>query len=107
MSTTPANGTRNRRKLARLVALGLGLAIIGRKRHMRRHLMAGTYAGGFGRFGPGRFGHGPWDKAGGQQPMTLPPFIEATLKAWHDRAHGIVPPAQGPGAAEQSPASRV
>jgi len=25
--------------------------------------------------------------------MTLPPFIEATLKAWHDRAHGNVPPA--------------
>ena len=90
------------RKLAMLGGLGLGLAILGRKRRWRRYMaaqmMGGGYAGGpWGRFGG--YAHG--GHAGPQQPMNLPPFIEATLKAWHDRAHGTVPPAGG--APEQPP----
>jgi len=81
-----------KRKLMMLGGLGLGLAMLGRKRRWRRYamsqMMGGGYAGGpWGRFGG--YGHaGP----GGPQAFTLPPFIEATLKAWHDRAHGSVPP---------------
>ena len=76
-----------------LGGLGLGLAMLGRKRRWRRYavsqMMGGGYAGGpWGRFGG--YGHGG---PGPQQTFTLPPFIEATLKAWHDRAHGTVPPA--------------
>jgi hypothetical protein len=86
------------RKLAMLGGLGLGLAMLGRKRRMRRYAMGQMMGGGFG--GPwgrfGGYGHG----GGTQQPFTLPPFIEATLKAWHDRAHGTVPPA---GAATDQP----
>ena len=77
-----------------LGGIGLGLALLGRKRRMRRFAMSQMMGGGFGGYGPwSRFGgHGPW--AGGpQQAIQLPPFIEATLKAWHDRAHGNVPPA--------------
>src|SRR2546423_2893945 len=83
--------TRDRsRKLMMLGGLGLGLAMLGRKRRWRRYamgqMMGGGYGGPWGRFG----GYGP----GGQgQTFTLPPFIEATLKAWHDPAHGTVPPA--------------
>jgi hypothetical protein len=77
------------RKLMMLGGLGLGLAMLGRKRRLRRYAMSQTMSGGFG---------GPWGRFGGyghggtQQTFTLPPFIEATLKAWHDRAHGTVPP---------------
>src|SRR3979411_3078700 len=83
-----------KRKLLMLGGLGLGLAMLGRKRRLRRYamsqMMGGGYAGGaWGRFGGA--GHG--GPAGPQQPFTLPPFIEATLKAWHDRAHGTVPAA--------------
>jgi len=78
-----------KRKLAMLGGLGLGLAILGRKRRWRRYAMAQMMSGGrWGRFGG--YGHGGY--GGAQQPFTLPPFIEATLKAWHDRAHGTVPP---------------
>ena len=80
------------RKLAMLGGLGLGLAMLGRKRRWRRYAMGQMMGGGYGpwsRFGG--YGHG--DPAGPQQAFTLPPFIEATLKAWHDRAHGTVPPA--------------
>src|SRR5256714_7711847 len=92
-----------KRKLALLGGLGLGLAILGRKRRWRRYamgqMMGGGYAGRpWGRFGG--YGHG--GHAGPEQPMNLPPFIEATLKAWHDRAHGNVPPAAG-GPPEQPP----
>src|SRR2546423_11343070 len=92
-----------KRKLALLGGLGLGLAILGRKRRWRRYamgqMMGGGYAGGpWGRFGG--YGHG--GHAGPQQPMSLPPFIEATLQARHDRAHRNVPPATG--ASEQPPA---
>jgi hypothetical protein len=85
------------RKLAMLGAVGLGLMVLGRKRRFRRFAMGQMMGpGGFGSYGPwGRFGgHGPWS-GGPQQPIQLPPFIEATLKAWHDRAHGNVPPAEG------------
>lgn len=82
------------RKLMMLGGLGLGLAMLGRKRRWRRYamsqMMGGGYAGApWGRFGG--YGHG--GPGGPQQRFTLPPFIEATLKAWHDRAHGTVPPA--------------
>ena len=84
------------RKLAMLGGLGLGLAMLGRKRRWRRYAMGQMMGGGYGpwsRFG----GYGPG--GGPQQAFTLPPFIEATLKAWHDRAHGTVPPA-GSGTAQ-------
>src|SRR5260370_4787521 len=82
------------RKLMMLGGLGLGLAMLGRKRRWRRYamsqMMGGGYAGApWGRFGG--YGHG--GPGGPQQAFTLPPFIEATLKAWHDRAHRTVPPA--------------
>lgn len=88
------------RKLAMLGGLGLGLALLGRKRRWRRYAMGQMMGrGAYGGYGPwGRFGgHGPWS-GGPQQAIQLPPFIEATLKAWHDRAHGNVPPAEGPSA---------
>ena len=78
------------RKLAMLGGLGLGLAILGRKRRWRRYAMGQTMGGGFGGGPWGRFGG--YGHGGPQQAVTLPPFIEATLKAWHDRAHGTVPP---------------
>jgi hypothetical protein len=82
------------RKLMMLGGLGLGLAMLGRKRRWRRYamgqMMGGGYGGPWSRFGSYGHGGGP----GGQgQTFTLPPFIEATLKAWHDRAHGAVAPA--------------
>jgi hypothetical protein len=87
------------RKLAMLGGLGLGLAILGRKRRLRRYAMGQTMGGGFSGGPWGRFGgYGHGGPGGPQQAFTLPPFIEATLKAWHDRAHGTVPPAgAGPG----------
>jgi hypothetical protein len=80
------------RKLMMLGGLGLGLAMLGRKRRWRRYAMGQMMGGGgpWGRFGG--YGHG--GPSGPQQTFTLPPFIEATLKAWHDRAHGTVPPAE-------------
>ena len=85
-----------KRKLAMLGGLGLGLAILGRKRRWRRYAMAQMMGGGYGGGRWGRFGgYGHEGHGGPQQPVTLPPFIEATLKAWHDRAHGNVPPAGG------------
>src|ERR1700737_1020962 len=88
------DGNDTKRKLAMLGGLGLGLAILGRKRRWRRYAMAQMMGGGFGggRFSRfGGYGHGGY--AGPQPPGPLPPFIEATLKAWHDRAHGTAPPA--------------
>jgi hypothetical protein len=85
------------RKLAMLGGLGLGLALLGRKRRWRRYAMGQMMGGGFGGGRWGRFGYGHGGYGGPQQPITLPPFIEATLKAWHDRAHGTVPPAAAPG----------
>ena len=91
----------DKRKWALLGGLGLGLAMLGRKRRWRHAMMARMYGGGFGSHGPGRWGgSSPWAHGGPQEPVTLPPFIEATLKAWHDRAHGTVPPA---GAAPDAP----
>ena len=87
------------RKLAMLGGLGLGLALLGRKRRWRRYamgqMMMGRGFGGYGRWG--RFGgYGPWAHGEQQQGFTLPPFIEATLKAWHDREHAKAqPPAAG------------
>jgi len=92
------NDARDRnRKLAMLGGLGLGLALLGRKRRWRRYAMGQMMGGGFGGGRWGRFGYGHGGYGGPQQPITLPPFIEATLKAWHDRAHGNVPPAAAPG----------
>src|ERR1700724_731141 len=92
--------TDKKRKLLMVGGLGLGLAMLGRKRRWRRYamsqMMGGGYAGApWGRFGG--LGHG--GPGGPQQTFTLPPFIEATLKAWHDRAHGTGPPA-GSGTAQ-------
>jgi len=101
------NDTKDRnRKLAMLGGLGLGLALLGRKRRWRRYAMAQKMMGGGFGGGPwghfGGYGHGGY--AGPQQPFTLPPLIEATLKAWHDRAHGNVPPS---GAAPAPPTAQV
>ena len=94
-------GNDRKRKLMMLGGLGLGLAMLGRKRRWRRYAMS-QYAGApWGRFGG--YGHG--GPGGPQQAFTLPPFIEATLKAWHDRAHGTVPPAGA--APDQSATAQV
>src|SRR6202165_5149963 len=97
--------TDRKRKLMMLGGLGLGLAMLGRKRRWRRYamsqMMGGGYAGApWGRFGG--YGHGV--PGGPAQAFTLPPFIEATLKAWHDRAHGTVPP---PGPTSQPGTTQV
>jgi hypothetical protein len=76
--------TRGRGRKLKWLGLGLGLALFGRRRLVRRMLMARMLTRGFGRYG------GP---GGYQQTFTLPPFIEATLRAWHDRAHGTAPQA--------------
>jgi hypothetical protein len=106
MSDQPTRG--DMRKWAMLGGLGFGLAMLGRRRKWRRLMytqMAGhRFGGGYGpwsRFG----GYGPWAPGGPQQGVQLPPFIEATLKAWHDRAHGAVPPAGG--AAEHGDTAQV
>jgi hypothetical protein len=89
---------RNRR-LMTLAGIGLGMALL-RGKARRRYLMGQMLMGGFGRrgFGPGgwgRFGdYGPGGHADFSQ-MPLPPFIEARLKAWHDKAHGNVSPSTG------------
>src|SRR5207248_10456543 len=74
MKTTDRN-----RKLMMLGGLGLGLAMLGRKRRWRRYamgqMMGGGYGGPWGRFG----GYGPGDPGGPQQSCTLPPFSEAAL----------------------------
>ena len=104
------NRDRNR-KLALLGGLGLALALVRGKRRMRRYAMAGMMGGpGFGphRHGGGFAGRAPW--AYGGEKGQLPPFIEETLKAWHDRAHGNVPPTTGPqksGGQEPSTPSQV
>ena len=98
------------RKLAMLGGLSLGLMLLGRKRRWRRYMMGQTFIGrgfgGYGGYGPwGRFGgYGPWAHGGPQQGITLPPFIEATLKAWHDREHGKVPPQATPSTEPSGPA---
>ena len=89
--------TRRRSGMMKWVGLGLGLALFGRGRLVRRLLMARMVARGFSGYGGGSwgrhggFGHG--GPGGYPQPFTLPPFIEATLKGWHDRAHGTSPQA--------------
>ena len=94
------------RKLMMLGGLGLGLAMLGRKRRWRRYAMGQMMGGGFAGAPWGRFGgYGHGGPGGPQQAFTLPPFIEATLKAWHDRAHGTVPPAAV--ASDQSGTARV
>ena len=87
------SSTDRKRKLMMLGGLGLGLAMLGRKRRWRRYAMSQMMGGGYAGTPWGRFGgHGHGVPGGPQQAFTLPPFIEATLKAWHDRAHGTVPP---------------
>jgi hypothetical protein len=89
--------TRRRSGMMKWVGLGLGLALFGRGRFVRRLLMARMVARGFTGYGGGswgRFGgYGHGGAGGPGQTFTLPPFIEATLKAWHDRAHGTAPQA--------------
>src|SRR5260370_17691109 len=86
------------RKLMMLGGLGLGLAMLGRKRRWRRYAMAqmmggGGYAGApWGRFGG--YGHGGPGRP--QQAFTLPPVIEATLNTPHHPAPRTVPPAPPP-----------
>ena len=87
------------RKLMMLGGLGLGLAMLGRKRRWRRYAMGQMMGGGYGGGRWGRFGGYGYGGPGGPG-FTLPPFIEANLKAWHDRAHGTVPP---PGTATDQP----
>ena len=77
------------RKLAMLGGLGLGLALLRGRRRFRRYGMGPMMGFGHGHWG--RFGDRGPSAYGGQETMQLPPFIEATLKAWHDRAHGNVP----------------
>jgi hypothetical protein len=88
--------TRRRGGMLKWLGLGLGLALFGRGRLVRRLVMARMVARGFGRYGGG----GPWGRFSGyghggpggyQQTFALPPFIEATLRAWHDRAHATSP----------------
>ena len=85
------------RKLAILGAAGVALALLRGTRRMNRYAMAQKMGGpgygfGFGHrhMGRGFYGRGPWAFGGAKG--ELPPFIEETLKAWHDRAHGNVPP---------------
>ena len=86
-----------RRTLATLAAMGLGMAVL-RKMSFRRYMLARMLMGGgfgrrgFGPWGAGRFGgYGPWAQGDFSQ-FPIPPFMEARLKAWHDQAHGSVPP---------------
>jgi hypothetical protein len=74
-----------------LGGLGLGLALLKGRRRFRRYGMGPMMGPGFGHGYWGRFGHRA--SGYGMEAGQLPPFIEATLKAWHDRAHGNVPPA--------------
>jgi len=85
------------RKWVMLGGAGLGLAMLARRRKWRRFMYA--QSGGGHRFG----GYGPWAPGGPQQEFRLPPFIEATLKAWHDRQHGKVPPPASTGSEESTP----
>jgi len=68
--------TRRGSRTLRWLGLGLGLMLFGRGRLVRRLLMARMLGRGFARYG-----------AVG---AMLPPFIEANLKAWHDRQHRMV-----------------
>src|SRR5437870_13122050 len=87
MKTTDRN-----RKLMMLGGLGLGLAMLGRKRRWRRYAMSQVMGGGYG--GPwGRFGgYGHGGPGGGRPAVALAPCVEAGLEASHDRAPGTVAP---------------
>jgi hypothetical protein len=76
----------DRKKLAILGALGLGLMMASRKRRWQRYAFSQMHAAGGP--GPGGFGgRGPWRRdwqmGGGQ----LPPMIDAKLRAWHEQEH--------------------
>ena len=81
-----------------LLGLGLGLMALRGKRRLRRYAIAqmlgrGVSPGAFGPGGFGRFGaRAPWMQ-GDINEMPLPPFIEARLKAWHEKAQGSAPAA--------------
>src|SRR5207237_806481 len=82
MKENKMNDAKDRnRKLAMLGGLGLGLALLGRKRRWRRYAMGQMMGGGFGSGRWGRFGYGHGGYGGPQQPITLPAFIEAALEA--------------------------
>src|SRR2546426_3152607 len=88
--------TRDRsRKLMMLGGLGLGLAMLGRKRRWRRYamgqMMGGGYGGPWGRFG----GYGHRGPRGPGATFSLPPFIEGAPKAWPRPAPRTGPPAGG------------
>ena len=88
------NRTRRRNRKLAMVGLGLGLALLRGKRGLRRYAMARLLSGGFGHGGwggYGRYGLGDFSQ------MTIPPFIEARLKAWHDQQHGVPATGNAPG----------
>src|SRR5437868_14173492 len=104
MKENKMNDARDRnRKLAMLGGLGLGLALLGRKRRWRRYAMGQMTGGGFGGGRWGRFGYGHGGYGGPQHPVPLPPFIDATLNAWHDRALGNGPPPAAPCGSPSAP----
>ncbi|HEY8802872.1 MAG TPA: hypothetical protein VIN00_07325 [Candidatus Dormibacteraeota bacterium] len=93
----------DRKKLAILGAVGLGLMMAARKRRWQRYAFSQMHQGpGGGPGGPGGFaGRGPWGRGWAADGGTLPPMIDAKLRAWHDQAHkqpsGAGPTAQPTG----------
>src|SRR2546426_8635300 len=89
--------TRDRsRKLMMLGGLGLGLAMLGRKRRWRRYamgqMMGGGYGGPWGRFGG--YGHG--GPGGPGATVSPPPFIQAAPETLPHPAPRNGSPAGGP-----------
>lgn len=83
--TTP----NDRKKLAILGAVGLGLMMAAKRRRWQRYAsgqMHQGHGGGPGR--PGGFaGRGPWRGGWAAEGGALPPMIDAKLRAWHEQAH--------------------
>ncbi|MEO6795883.1 MAG: hypothetical protein ABI401_11280 [Candidatus Dormibacter sp.] len=81
--------TTDRKKLAILGAVGLGLMLAARKRRRQRYVFTQMRQGhGGGPEGPGGFaGRGPWRGGWAAEGGALPPMIDAKLRAWHEQAH--------------------
>src|SRR3989440_10915878 len=87
MKTTDRN-----RKLMMLGGLGLGLAMLGRKRRWRRYAMGQMMGGGYGGHWRQVSGYCHSGGRGGQaHTVTLPPLIGETLKASQVPAEGTRP----------------